>query len=231
MSDQWQQQPPGPYQGQPGPPYEQGQPGPPYQQGQPGPPYRQGQPYPPGQPYSPQQGQPYPPQQGQSYPPQGQPGQPYPPGTTYPPAAGGSATYILGFVLLALVVLYDLIVVVSVRWTHVFTFTGDVDDLSNVFPLTMAPIMLATMVALALMARRVRAGLVLGVVTAFLHVVGYLVNIVLPEAMPDTTWGVVHTITRDSAGGVLAPALQVVLSLAAAVVLLLPATKQAFRRA
>lgn len=162
---------------------------------------------------------------------QGMPG-PYGGPQTMAPYQGSAvpAAYILSIALLALVVLYDLVVVVSVRWNHVFTFTGDVDDLSNVFPLTMAPIMLLTMAALALLAGKSKVGWVLAVAAAFLHVVGYTVNIVLPEAMPDTTRGFVHTVTRDSAGGVLIPALQVLISLAAAVVLLLPATRQALRK-
>lgn len=153
------------------------------------------------------------------------------PGASYQGGAGTPAGYLVGMVLLAAVVVYDLVVVVSVRWSSVFGFSGDVDDLSNVFPLTMTPIMLLTMVALALLAGRRKAGQVLGVVTAFLHVVGYTVNIVLPEAMPDTTRGLVHDLTRHPPGEVLVPAAQVLLALAAAVVLLLPATARVFRRA
>ena len=179
-----------------------------YQQPGPGAPYQQPGPYQPGP------GAPFLPGPGAQY--QGGPRLP--------------ASYVIGLALLAAVVLYDLIVVLSVHWSSVFTFSGDVDDLSNVFPLTMAPIMLLTMVALALLARRVRSGQVLGVVTAFLHVVGYTVNIVLPEAMPDTTRGLVHDLTRHAPGEVLVPAIQVLLALAAAVVLLIPSTTQAFRR-
>lgn len=234
------QQPPGaggPYQPGPGAPYGPGpgeyqQPGPAaqYQPG-PGAQYQPG----PGAPYHPGPGAPY--NQGPEAPYNQGPGVQYQqgPGASYQYQQGLRAGlppgYLVGLALLGAVVLYDLIVVVSVRWSSVFSFSGDVDDLSNVFPLTMTPIMLLTMVALALLARRVKSGQVLGVVTAFLHVVGYTVNIVLTEAMPDTTRGLVHDLTRHAPGEVLVPAVQVLLALAAAVVLLLPATAQVFRRA